>query len=476
MTSAYALSWALTVTALACRKAPANDGTALSDPWGKFGNYTRLHAAALTPPSVAVYDVVLPVSGGHSVNPVILPQPRVELANLLMAPDADDPARPQYNELLRKPPTTYIGSVPFGPELDPSHMLSKEDKMAAPKSPRPLLFAQSSNAYPLINFAHAPRPGTLINGSFPLTEGDDLDGVPEDEHHITRYLIDPPAEEASLIDGPHPSESLPSVVYQNASPWFKLWWFLIGEVCTAIAFGIAIYRWGFTKAAALAASGISKTSEPTSLLSTPNGEKSVSTPVVRFDGVPDTSSATTTATAESGTPPKKKSTRRRVRGKKKRRNSVGPQLDRDEDEGDEDDEDKGDGTSDERRGDEPNGTGSNGSAFNGFVMLEKPLPAIPRTLSTSTLQDEQERLAISDTVIGYGSHGTVVLKGTWGGRPVAVKRLLSDFVRLASQEVKLLQASDDHPNVIRCECLQPRGLADIRLLPGATGQLPVYRS
>jgi serine/threonine-protein kinase/endoribonuclease IRE1 len=58
--------------------------------------------------------------------------------------------------------------------------------------------------------------------------------------------------------------------------------------------------------------------------------------------------------------------------------------------------------------------------------------------------------------LGYGSHGTVVLKGTWGGRPVAVKRLLSDFTRLASQEVKLLQASDDHPNVIRYYCQERR--------------------
>jgi serine/threonine-protein kinase/endoribonuclease IRE1 len=33
---------------------------------------------------------------------------------------------------------------------------------------------------------------------------------------------------------------------------------------------------------------------------------------------------------------------------------------------------------------------------------------------------------------------------------------LSDFTRLASQEVKLLQASDDHPNVIRYYCQEKR--------------------
>jgi len=66
------------------------------------------------------------------------------------------------------------------------------------------------------------------------------------------------------------------------------------------------------------------------------------------------------------------------------------------------------------------------------------------------VRDGIEKSTHADQV-GFGSHGTVVLKGTWGGRPVAVKRLLSDFTRLASQEVKLLQASDDHPNVIRCK-------------------------
>jgi serine/threonine-protein kinase/endoribonuclease IRE1 len=50
---------------------------------------------------------------------------------------------------------------------------------------------------------------------------------------------------------------------------------------------------------------------------------------------------------------------------------------------------------------------------------------------------------------GFGSHGTVVYKGSLQGRAVAVKRLLRDFVTLASREVGILQDSDDHPNVIR---------------------------
>ncbi|ORZ12753.1 kinase-like domain-containing protein [Absidia repens] len=58
-------------------------------------------------------------------------------------------------------------------------------------------------------------------------------------------------------------------------------------------------------------------------------------------------------------------------------------------------------------------------------------------------------LDISESVLGYGSHGTVVYKGIFDGRAVAVKRLLIDFYDVAYQEVKLLQESDDHPNVIR---------------------------
>lgn len=61
-------------------------------------------------------------------------------------------------------------------------------------------------------------------------------------------------------------------------------------------------------------------------------------------------------------------------------------------------------------------------------------------------------LHISDEVLGYGSSGTVVFRGTFQGRAVAVKRLLRDFVDMASKEVSLLQSADNHPNVIRYYC------------------------
>ncbi|KAI9007313.1 hypothetical protein BC832DRAFT_554950 [Gaertneriomyces semiglobifer] len=58
-------------------------------------------------------------------------------------------------------------------------------------------------------------------------------------------------------------------------------------------------------------------------------------------------------------------------------------------------------------------------------------------------------LTLTSTILGYGSHGTVVYLGTFQSRRVAIKRLLLDFHTLASHEVRILQESDDHPNVVR---------------------------
>ncbi|CAF9923025.1 MAG: hypothetical protein GOMPHAMPRED_002715 [Gomphillus americanus] len=55
----------------------------------------------------------------------------------------------------------------------------------------------------------------------------------------------------------------------------------------------------------------------------------------------------------------------------------------------------------------------------------------------------------TDTTLGFGSHGTVVYKGTFHGRDVAVKRMLLEFYDIASHEVAVLSVSDNHHNVIR---------------------------
>jgi serine/threonine-protein kinase/endoribonuclease IRE1 len=58
----------------------------------------------------------------------------------------------------------------------------------------------------------------------------------------------------------------------------------------------------------------------------------------------------------------------------------------------------------------------------------------------------------TDVILGFGSHGTVVYRGSFDGRDVAVKRMLMEFYDIASHEVGLLQESDDHHNVIRYFC------------------------
>ncbi|KAK9456377.1 hypothetical protein V1511DRAFT_487277 [Dipodascopsis uninucleata] len=73
---------------------------------------------------------------------------------------------------------------------------------------------------------------------------------------------------------------------------------------------------------------------------------------------------------------------------------------------------------------------------------------------TSTAPFKLNSLEVSDIILGYGSHGTVVYKGMFEKREVAVKRMLLDFYDVASHEVSLLQESDDHPNVVRYFCKQ----------------------
>jgi serine/threonine-protein kinase/endoribonuclease IRE1 len=43
-----------------------------------------------------------------------------------------------------------------------------------------------------------------------------------------------------------------------------------------------------------------------------------------------------------------------------------------------------------------------------------------------------------------------VFAGELGGRPIAVKRLLRQFVELARKEIGALILADEHPNIVRC--------------------------
>ncbi|KAJ2340024.1 bifunctional endoribonuclease/protein kinase ire1, partial [Coemansia sp. RSA 2618] len=90
-----------------------------------------------------------------------------------------------------------------------------------------------------------------------------------------------------------------------------------------------------------------------------------------------------------------------------------------------------------------------------------PMTPLKRAALESDLPQQQQQhhlrlgaITLSDQVLGYGSHGTVVYRGEFQGRAVAVKRLLLDFYDVADHEVQVLQESDSHPNVIRYFCTE----------------------
>jgi outer membrane protein assembly factor BamB len=58
-------------------------------------------------------------------------------------------------------------------------------------------------------------------------------------------------------------------------------------------------------------------------------------------------------------------------------------------------------------------------------------------------------ITVTDQVLGFGGHGTVVYRGTLDGRQVAVKRMLKAYHASADREISLLIESDGHPNVVR---------------------------
>ncbi|XP_061086490.1 serine/threonine-protein kinase/endoribonuclease IRE1-like [Conger conger] len=57
-------------------------------------------------------------------------------------------------------------------------------------------------------------------------------------------------------------------------------------------------------------------------------------------------------------------------------------------------------------------------------------------------------------VLGHGAEGTIVYRGQFDSRPVAVKRILPECFSFADREVQLLRESDEHPNVIRYFCTE----------------------
>lgn len=106
-----------------------------------------------------------------------------------------------------------------------------------------------------------------------------------------------------------------------------------------------------------------------------------------------------------------------------------------------------------------NPSGGNDAAANGTHSGEGKELTISARKEGGGLTDGLRvgRLQVSSKIIGYGSHGTLVLEGELEGRQVAVKRLLGQFYEKATKEIANLVISDEHPNVVRCYAMEEDG-------------------
>ncbi|XP_032242727.1 serine/threonine-protein kinase/endoribonuclease IRE1 [Nematostella vectensis] len=86
---------------------------------------------------------------------------------------------------------------------------------------------------------------------------------------------------------------------------------------------------------------------------------------------------------------------------------------------------------------------SNGNAVHDPAIIDK----------NSTISVGKITFCLKD-VIGRGCEGTVVYKGKFDGRDVAVKRILPECFSFADREVALLRESDAHANVVRYFCME----------------------
>ncbi|KAI9812511.1 MAG: bifunctional endoribonuclease/protein kinase ire1 [Thelocarpon impressellum] len=172
-------------------------------------------------------------------------------------------------------------------------------------------------------------------------------------------------------------------------------------------------------------------------MKTPTEQKKVDVSDLKVDGV--RFEADETAATESPPQPKKKKTHRGQRGgagrKKGRKDSLKD----------------GDKENIDRIVEEVKELGKDPSLEPDVIRVSG---AVPDDVTDVSGPFKVNNLVVTDTVLGYGSHGTIVYQGSFEGREVAVKRMLLEFFDVASHEVSLLQESDDHPNVIRYFCRQ----------------------
>lgn len=82
-------------------------------------------------------------------------------------------------------------------------------------------------------------------------------------------------------------------------------------------------------------------------------------------------------------------------------------------------------------------------------------------------------MQVTSEILGYGSCGTIVFRGTLDGRQVAVKRILRQFNELAHKEISALIVSDE---VLPLSILSRPILSDAKFMSGVAARISVPAS
>jgi len=100
------------------------------------------------------------------------------------------------------------------------------------------------------------------------------------------------------------------------------------------------------------------------------------------------------------------------------------------------------------------GDENNNNNNNNPIVIADPIPFPPynpydKKIILDNGNTKIGKLEITQNILGTGSCGTIVYEGFMEGRKVAIKRMLSQFIKFADREVSILIHSDEHTNVVR---------------------------
>ena len=401
--------------------------------------------------AVSVFDVLRPEAPGSK--PILLPQSPPYLPTLMLEPQ-------QNLQLMSLSPSAFVHEIPVGAET-PNGNIDNDLQSQG-------FFIMSSSNHPFVGYAPRAQDGALLGGHEiqeavserlpPL-----IDPAPEPNDADRGGTHDMTVGNETQIEGSE-TTGVDTTGWKRASTRWMIA-SVVSGIALALVLGIVIlYRRKKT-----AGTGPKSIADNTSA----DRKTPKALPIAVDKDLPDipaeeverdakdertvvrNESSSSIENIDVVATPKKSNGRRRKRGKKNRGK-------RDDAGNDEENED----------GDSEVEASQNDTAKGDMLVAPPSEVEQPEDIMKDSDVTQIDSLSVTDSVIGeprtreclwlktntrfrstpgFGSHGTVVYKGVFQGRAVAVKRLLRDFVSIASQEVALLQASDDHQNVIRCE-------------------------